>query len=166
MVSRQGGFTYLTALFVVAILLGGLALTGEMWATAAKRQKEAELLFIGDQYRRAIGLYYEATPGSVKRYPRSLEDLIKDPRQARIERYLRKLYPDPITGKTEWGFVKAGDGGIQGVHSLSEDKPAKLAGFLTRDAGFERAPKYADWLFVYAPAAVATRESTTPPLRK
>lgn len=166
MVSRQAGFTYLTALFLVAILLGGLALAGEMWATAAKRQNEAELLFIGNQYRRAIGLYYEATPGSVKRYPRSVEDLLKDPRHARTERYLRKLYPDPITGKTEWGFVKAPDGGIQGVHSLSQDKPVKLAGFLTRDAGFERAQKYAEWLFVYTPAAAATRESTAPPLRR
>jgi type II secretory pathway pseudopilin PulG len=150
-VRRQAGFTYLTALFVVALLLGGLALTGEMWETAAKREKEAELLFIGQQYRRAIGLYYDATPGSVKRYPRSLEELVKDPRHARTERYLRRFYPDPITGRNEWGFVKAPDGGIQGVHSLSQKTPVKRAGFLAGDAGFERAQKYADWLFVHTP---------------
>jgi type II secretory pathway pseudopilin PulG len=156
-VKRQAGFTYLTALFAVAILGGGLALLGEMWETAAKREKEAELLFVGEQYRRAIGLYYEATPGKVKRYPRTLEDLIKDPRHVRTERYLRKLYPDPITGKNEWGLQKAPDGGIQGVHSLSKDKPLKIAGFLVRDAGFERAQTYADWLFMHTPAKPAAK---------
>lgn len=151
---RQGGFTYLTVLFVVAVLLGGLALVGETWETSARREKEAELLFIGDQYRRAITLYYERTPGNPKRYPRELEDLVKDPRQPATQRYLRKLYPDPLTGK-EWGLVKAPDGGIQGVHSLSELAPLKVAGFRVRDAAFEGGQKYADWKFIHTPAAAA-----------
>ena len=162
MVRRQAGFTYLTALFAVAILLGGLALTGEVWETAARRGKEAELLFVGHQYRNAIALYYDATPGSVKRYPRTLEELIKDPRHARTERYLRQFYADPITGKNEWGFVKAPDGGIQGVHSLSQAKPLKVAGFLARDAGFERAQKYADWMFLHTPSAPAPAVAPKP----
>jgi len=54
---RARGFTYLAVLFIVAILLGGLALVGEMWETSARREKEAELLFIGNQYRRAVGFY-------------------------------------------------------------------------------------------------------------
>src|SRR5207342_2160548 len=37
---RSRGFTYLTALFVIAILLGGLALAGEMWETSAARERE------------------------------------------------------------------------------------------------------------------------------
>src|SRR5205807_5607167 len=43
---RQRGFTYLTVLFIVAILMGGLALVGEVWDTWAKREKEADLLFV------------------------------------------------------------------------------------------------------------------------
>jgi type II secretory pathway pseudopilin PulG len=152
MVSRQRGFTYLTALFIVAILTGGLALAGEVWDTSAKREKEAELLFVGHQYRRAISLYHDSTPGPVKRYPRTLEDLIKDPRHPSTQRHLRRLYPDPLGGK-EWGLVKAPDGGILGVHSLSEDKPLKAAGFKVRDAGFEGVQKYAEWKFVHLPAA-------------
>src|SRR5882762_9298819 len=54
---RSRGFTYLTVLFIVAILMGGLALVGEVWDTWAKREKEADLLFVGNQYRRAIQLY-------------------------------------------------------------------------------------------------------------
>jgi type II secretory pathway pseudopilin PulG len=149
---RARGFTYLTALFIVAILAGGLALAGTWWEQIAQREREAELLFIGHQYRRAIGLYYDSTPGAVKRYPQSLEDLLKDPRQPATQRYLRKLYPDPLGGK-QWGVVKGSDGGVAGVYSLSEEKPIKVAGFRVRDAAFEGAQKYADWKFMHTPAA-------------
>ena len=74
---RAQGFTYLTALFVVAILAGGLALAGTWWEQIAQREREAELLFIGHQYRRAIGLYYDSTPGSVKRYPAALDHKVE-----------------------------------------------------------------------------------------
>jgi hypothetical protein len=132
----------------------GLALVGEVWETAAKREKETELLFVGNQYRRAIALFYEKTPGGVKRYPRALEELLKDPRQPGTERYLRQLYPDPL-GSKEWGIVKAPDGGVAGVFSLSEEKPLKTGNFKVRDAGFEAAQRYADWKFIYSPAAAA-----------
>jgi type II secretory pathway pseudopilin PulG len=143
--AAQRGFTYLTVLFIVAILGAGLALTGEVWETAAKREKEAELLFVGDQYRKAIERYFLSGPQ--RQYPRTLEDLLKDPRVPGTARYLRKLYPDPLTGKTEWGLVKGGDGGIAGVHSLSTERPLKIAGFRLRDADLEGARSYADWKF-------------------
>jgi type II secretory pathway pseudopilin PulG len=162
-IRRQFGFTYLTVLFIVAILMTGLALAGEVWETAARREKETELLFVGNQYRHAIALYYERTPGGVKSYPRSLEDLLKDPRQPSTQRYLRQLYPDPFGGK-EWGIVKAPDGGVAGVYSLSEEKPLKTGNFRLRDAGFEAAKSYADWKFVYSPAAAAqTGTAPKPP---
>ena len=146
MSARQAGFTYLAALFAVAILGGGLALAGEVWETSAKREKEAELLFIGNEYRKAIERYFLS---GQQQYPRSLEDLLKDRRRPGTVRYLRKLYPDPLTGK-DWGLVKAPDGGILGVHSLSEDKPLKVAGFRPRDAAFEGTQKYSEWKFVHA----------------
>jgi type II secretory pathway pseudopilin PulG len=147
----QKGFTYLTVLFILAILGGGLALVGEMWENTTRREKEAELLFIGHQYRKAIERYFLSGPQ--RQYPRTLEELLKDPRRPGAERYLRKLYPDPITGGTQWGLVKAPDGGILGVHSLSTDRPLKTAGFKLRDAGFERAQTYADWKFTHSPPA-------------
>jgi hypothetical protein len=152
-------------MFVIAILLGGLALVGETWETSARREKETELLFIGNQYRRAIGLFYEATPGGVKRYPRELEDLVKDPRQPGTQRQIRKLFADPLTGK-EWMIIRGADGGIQGVHSASEAAPLKIAGFRVRDASFEGAQKYADWKFIHTPAvtkSAATKPAATTP---
>ncbi|OGA23607.1 MAG: hypothetical protein A3H34_01170 [Betaproteobacteria bacterium RIFCSPLOWO2_02_FULL_67_19] len=158
------GFTYLTALFIVAILAGGLALIGEVWHTAALREKEAELLYVGNQYRKAIERYYLNGP---RQYPRALADLLKDPRKAGTERYLRRIYVDPITGKDEWGLVNAPDGGIMGVHSLSGDKPLKSANFQPRDNAFEGAAKYSDWKFVVTPALqTAPKIAPKPPVAR
>jgi len=140
---RSRGFTYLGVLYIVALLGVLLAVAGEAWHTQAMREREEELLYVGDQYRKAIFRFHAAGG----RYPRELADLLKDPRRPDTQRYLRKLYPDPVTGKNEWGLVKAADGGIAGVHSLSEAKPFKAAGFRQEYAGFEGKEKYSDWQF-------------------
>ncbi len=145
---RAAGFTYLTILIVVALMGVGLALAGEVWHSAALRAREAELLHVGEQYRRAIARYYLAGP---RQYPRALADLLRDARKPGIERYLRRLYPDPLTNSDDWGLVKAPDGGIMGVHSRSEDRPIKAANFPPAQAAFEGAQKYADWKFVFVP---------------
>jgi type II secretory pathway pseudopilin PulG len=147
-VRRSAGFTYLTVLFIVAIMGAGLALVSEVWHTAAAREKEAELLYIGNQYRKAIERYYLSGP---RLYPRNLSDLLKDPRKPDTVRYLRRLYPDPITGKDEWSILKAPDGGIMGVHSPSSAAPRKQDGFRPRDQTFKGAPTYQEWRFLYEP---------------
>jgi type II secretory pathway pseudopilin PulG len=134
------------------MMAGGLALAGEVWHTSAMREKEADLLHIGNEYRKAIERYYVSGP---KQYPKSLADLVKDPRKPGTVRHLRRLYPDPITGKEEWGLVKSDDGGIAGVYSTSEAAPLKTGGFAVRDASFEGKTKYSDWQFIFAPAQAA-----------
>ena len=148
---RERGFTYLGVMFVVALMGVLLAAAGEVWHTQAMREREAELLFVGDQYRRAITRYHAAGG----RYPRELAELLKDPRWPDTRRYLRKLYADPVTGKNEWGLVKSADGGIAGVHSLSEATPFKTAGFKQEYAGFQGKRKYADWQFALVPPGAA-----------
>ena len=150
------GFTYLTVLFVVAVSGILMSATGMTWHTAAQREKERELLFVGDQFRRAIGQYYERTPGGAKAFPKTLEDLLQDKRYPTVRRYLRKVYRDPITGKADWGLVAAPGGGIMGVHSLSADAPFKRVGFRLADEAFKDQPRYADWQFVYIPAVAPT----------
>jgi type II secretory pathway pseudopilin PulG len=135
------------------MMAGGLALVGEVWHTANVREKEAELLHIGNEYRKAIERYYLSGPQ--RQYPKNLSDLIRDPRQPGTVRHLRRLYPDPITGKDEWGLVKSADGGFAGVYSLSEEAPMKTAGFAVRDASFEGKAKYSEWQFAFAPAQAA-----------
>jgi type II secretory pathway pseudopilin PulG len=156
---RAAGFTYLTVLFMVAFLSIGLALIGEVWHTSTKREREAELLFVGNQYRKAIERYY--LTGPQRQYPRSLEELLKDPRRPTTERYLRKVYLDPITGKA-FALLKAPDGGIVGVRSESDDAPLKIATFKARDAAFEHAQKYSDWRFIH----IAPKPAAAPPAPK
>jgi type II secretory pathway pseudopilin PulG len=154
--SSARGFTYIGVLVIVAIMGIMLAAVGRMWQTYVAREREEELLFVGDQYRRAIELYFKEgldknrQQQGAGRYPRELADLVKDPRWPDTRRYLRKLYPDPVTGKNEWGLVKSPDGGIAGVYSLSEAAPFKTAGFKVRYAAFEGKQKYAEWQFIFA----------------
>lgn len=148
---RQTGFTYLTILFAIAMAGVILANTGIDWSQSAQREKERELLFIGNQYRQAIALYYERTPGVIKRYPTKLDELLSDTRYNPPQHYLRKLYRDPILNQEQWGIVTAPGGGIMGVHSLSSTFTIKSTNFGYEDRAFEGVTKYSDWQFVYTP---------------
>lgn len=150
-VHRQGGFTYLGLLALIAALGMALATAGEVWHLAQQREKEQELLFVGHQFRRAIAQYYEHAPDPGHRYPKSLEELLKDPRYPATQRYLRRIYPDPVRGGTEWGLVKGPEGEIYGVHSLSEEEPLKKSNFSVVDKVFEGKTKYAEWVFLHIP---------------
>ena len=156
---QQSGFTYLSILFAIAVAGVLLARVGIDWSQAGQREKERELLFVGSQFRHAIELYYQHTPGAVKRYPSKLSDLISDDRYNPPQHYLRKLFRDPVTNRPEWGVVMAPEGGIMGVHSLSDAKPIKTSGFNDADLSFEGTEKYTDWVFAYLPLSGASLAS-------
>ena len=145
------GFTYIGLLIAIAVIGLGLAAAGSVSHTLQQREKERELLFVGDQFRRAIALYYERSPGGLKQYPRKLEDLLSDQRYPTAQRYLRKIYLDPLTGKKQWGLVEIPGIGITGVYSLSELQPLKTANFPAPYQSFRSAKKHLDWKFVYVP---------------
>jgi type II secretory pathway pseudopilin PulG len=148
----QTGFSYISALIFVAVI--GITLTAgsRYWSTMIKREKEQELLFRGDQIRKAIEVYYKAASGGRgSQYPSSLKDLLKDPRLPTPQRYLRKVYKDPMTDEGQWNIVMAPNGRIKGVFSKSKDIPIKVGNFPAIYEDFEKAETYADWKFVYAP---------------
>jgi len=154
---RSRGFTYLSLLIAVAVTAGALAAAGGVYSQAAQRDKERELLFVGEQFRQAIALYYWRTPGGAHQYPKSLEALLEDKRWPTTQRYLRKLYRDPMSGTTDWGVVEApGGAGIMGVYSKSEGAPIKSANFPARYSAFAEARNYADWQFVFTPEVPKT----------
>jgi len=164
--SAQRGFTYLAMLLAVAVIGIGLAAAGQVWSTAAQREKEQELLFVGDQFRRAIRLYHHNSPDqrTPAAYPKALQDLLEDKRRGDTKRHLRKLYADPMTGKADWGLVtiKAPDGDhIMGVYSLSGATPFKTSGFLDRDRTFEGANHFSDWKFLYEPLPAAVQSQSS-----
>ena len=89
---RQRGLTYLIVLFLVALVGMGLAALGSVWVTDSQRERERELLFIGEQFGVALQRYYDASPGT-KEYPRRLEDLLEDRRFQVPRRHLRQIFP-------------------------------------------------------------------------
>jgi type II secretory pathway pseudopilin PulG len=81
--------------YAMAALLVGLGIMAVMmtvvmpvWKQTAQREKEAELVFRGEQYARAIELYGRKLPGAL---PPNLDVLVD-------QKFLRKKYKDPITG--------------------------------------------------------------------
>lgn len=149
--------------FLLALALGGIALMAavDVWSLARQRAREQELLFVGDQYRRAIQRYYlGAPPGTGRKLPARLEDLLEDDRYPVPVHHLRRLYPDPITGGPEWGALRIGDR-IVGVYSQSEGEPVKKAGFMPPYQLFNDKASYRDWVF--AITIPGRRSVTNPP---
>jgi hypothetical protein len=152
----------------VAIGGAGLAALGTLWATARQHEDEAQLLFIGHQYRQAIARYYQRGSGMNNRYPPSIEELLKDSRNPGIERHLRRPWADPVTGEP-WELIPAPGGGIMGVRSSSSKRPLKLTNFDAVNAAFENLGQlrgadvtYADWEFVYLPPGAAAGNRGAP----
>jgi type II secretory pathway pseudopilin PulG len=147
-IRSQEGFTYIGILFVVALVGTQLAVAGVIWSFAQDRQKERELLFVGEQFRTAISRYYLNPQGPQKEYPKRLDDLVRDSRYPGTVRHIRKLYADPITGKVRWKLITTPDCSIIGVYSLSEMAPIKVGNFLPTQKVFEKKQRYSDWKFV------------------
>lgn len=156
---RSGGFIYIGLLVLVAIFGLGSVGAARILASSERLERETELLFVGAQIRSAIASYYTSSPGT-PRYPDTLEQLLQDPRFPVVRRHLRQIYTDPISGDSNWGLVKAPEGGIMGVYSLSTREPLKRTGFESpnqtlNDLGTRsRSTSYAyrDWQFIFAPA--------------
>jgi type II secretory pathway pseudopilin PulG len=140
----SGGFAYLWTLMLVAFLGISMVIVGHTYQTSVRRQQERELLFVGHEFRNAIGRFYEVG----QTYPQTLEDLLQDPRSPNIKRYLRRIYADPITGKADWELIRI-QGKIVGLHSISNKVPIKQANFDSNDNGFLGKQRYADWVFTY-----------------
>ncbi len=147
---NQGGFTFLTVMFSIVLIGTMIGTAARQLTTVAKREKETELLFRGQAIRRGIELYYRTSRAGFSQYPRTLEDLIKDPGSPGIRRYLRKIYPDPVTGG-EWVLLRDGSGRVKGVRSASEETPLKIGNFPEELKSFEGKKKYSEWLFEYNP---------------
>jgi type II secretory pathway pseudopilin PulG len=153
---RCRGAMLLLVMFIIAVMGILLAVAGSVWHTRMQRDKEAELLWIGEQFSSALAGYYAAPSVQAHEYPRKLEQLLLDSRQPTVVRHLRRLYRDPFTGSVEWGLVKDGSGGITGVYSLGKGAPLKQGGFTKKTAKFGEARTYGDWIFVADPGNAAS----------
>lgn len=148
MLIQQRGFTFIGLMMVISISGILLAAVGTVWRQDVQREREKDLLYYGDAYRRAITQYYDQTPSGIKQFPKKLTDLVTDRRFPKPRHHIRVLYPNPITEDGSWQLIRVA-GRIQGVSTNSEQVPIKISGFPTMYASFEQAQSYADWQFVY-----------------
>lgn len=152
--NSQHGFTYVMIL-VAVVVTGIFAEVATLYSSRSRQMdREAELLFRGTAYRNAIKSYYDYGK-PVKTYPKSLNDLMMDPRTVH-KSHLRALYPDPFGKENgEWRLMRANDGGISGVSSQSTEMPLKTGNFRQGYEKFESSTSYADWVFEYVPMKVS-----------
>jgi len=150
----------LTMIAVMSILLSAAL---PVWRHEMRREKEAELVFRGEQYVHAIGLFQRR----FATFPPNVDVLVQ-------QKFLRKKYLDPITGKDfrpvyvgqlsqlqqeQAGGSRnqpqprqpmgrpgqqAGVGGLMGVVSTSEEDSIRI---------YKGRTKYNQWQFLYAGAS-------------
>jgi type II secretory pathway pseudopilin PulG len=118
--SAESGYVLLTLLLIVSVMIIAAGATVQTIAFEIKRDREEEMIHRGVQYARAIRSYYK----KFSRYPTKIEDL----ESANNQRFLRKRYKDPITGKDfkllHYGEAKLtlsnllGGGGIPGANPI------------------------------------------------
>ena len=151
--TAQKGFTYLMLLWWVAISGVMLIAVSHSWTMDARRQRETELIFRGEQIKQALQSYYDASPTEPKTLPTTWQDLLEDRRGPKLLRHLRQRYTDPVMPDGEWGVIRQGTF-IKGVHSLSTLKPLK---------GLDKQATYQDWRYeIDAAAAPASSPASSP----
>ena len=93
----ERGYAMAALLVGMSVMAIVLSMALPVWRTAVQREREAELVFRGEQYAHAIELFSRRNGG----FPPSLEVLEEG-------RYIRKLYKDPMTGEGDFQPVYAG----------------------------------------------------------
>jgi type II secretory pathway pseudopilin PulG len=120
----EQGYTLLMAIFIAALMIIAASAAVPNLILQSRRQKEKLMIWRGEQYERAIGLFYRKTG----RYPHDLRELAKG-----IDgiHFLRQRYTDPInTQDGSWRLIYLGPGGqlIGSLrwHTLAEYQAAQL----------------------------------------
>jgi len=163
---QYGECGYAMAALLVTLAVMSVLMTAALpaWRHESQREKEAELVFRGEQYARAVALFRAKNQNA---FPPSVDVLVQG-------KFLRKKYLDPITGK-EFDLIGVGSqtpaaaqppgagrggtppaaatppavgtgrstnisGGIMGVHSKSQETSIRI---------YKGQSRYDQWNFVF-----------------
>jgi type II secretory pathway pseudopilin PulG len=163
-VNGERGYAMAALLVALAVMAILMSVAMPVWRQQARREKEAELVFRGEQYARAIALYNfknNQIGGRGFSLPPSIDVLVQG-------RYLRKKYKDPMTKDGEFALLTAGQtnptqggatppggraggpapsantgtviGGISGVRSKSEENSLR---------SYRGQTRYDQWVFTF-----------------
>ena len=95
----RGAYAMTALLVVMGVMAVMLGVALPVWQTAIRREREAELVFRGEQYVQAIRLFQRRYAGT---FPPNVDVLVQ-------QRFLRRRYQDPIT-KSDFQVLYAGTG--------------------------------------------------------
>lgn len=144
----QRGFVLLAWLVACAVFAAAASMLVVRWSDEIRREREQELLRIGDEIAGAIASYRRNSAGSARKYPLQLEDLLEDRRAFGTLRHLRRVPPDPMVRGGTWGLVRAADGGVMGAYSASEEAPMRRIAASLQHVDLPAATRYSQWRFV------------------
>lgn len=102
--NSESGYALLLIFAMAAVVAITLYKEVPRVAFEAQRDKEQLLVDRGQEYQRAVTLFVH----KYNRFPGSMDELENTNR----ERYLRRKFVDPMTGKADWRLLHAGPGGV------------------------------------------------------
>jgi type II secretory pathway pseudopilin PulG len=156
----ERGYAMAALLIALAIMAILLTVAMPVWRQEARREREAELVFRGEQYARAVALFRFKNANIPNAFPPSIDSLVQG-------RFLRKKYKDPMTKDGEFELIGVGSqqpginptnpaqptargntplqptgvaGGMMGVRSKSQD---------TSIRAYRGATRYDQWAFTF-----------------
>jgi type II secretory pathway pseudopilin PulG len=94
----ERGYAMAALLVAIAVMAVMMSVAMPVWRHEGQREKEAELVFRGEQYKRAVELYMRKFPGAL---PPNIDVLVQ-------QKFLRKKYKDPMTEDGEFQILYAG----------------------------------------------------------
>lgn len=97
----EQGFMLVGVIVLIFLVFLALSIAAPKVARDLRREREVEAIHRGNEYVRAIQLYYR----KFGRYPGTMDQLEKT---SNI-RFLRQKYPDPMTGKADWRLIHVGE---------------------------------------------------------
>src|SRR5215831_13733701 len=97
----EQGFMLLSVVVLIFLVLLALSIAAPKVAQDLRRDREVEAIHRGNEYVRAIQLYYK----KFGHYPGNMDQLEK----ANNIRFLRQKYDDPMTGKPDWRLIHVGE---------------------------------------------------------
>jgi type II secretory pathway pseudopilin PulG len=111
---NERGYAMAALLVAMSIMAVMMTVVMPVWNQAARREKEEELIFRGNQYARAIGLFQKKFANA---YPPNIEVLVD-------QKFLRKKFKDPITND-DFAPLAAGQApGVAGQPAQSGAQPS------------------------------------------
>ncbi len=97
--SSERGHLLITLVVAIVVSLILLTVATQVWTTVIRRDKEEELIFRGQEYVKGLSNFRKDRG----RLPTDLKELIE--RGQSNQRYMRKLYTDPMSPNGEWNYL-------------------------------------------------------------